>query len=163
MNQWQSNFGLFLFLFWLYHLLLKPTKLLLYIHGILTKQIWLRNQRKAFSCFFLLKWWSIFSRTFVYDTHTLEVVSDGIEFKMWIQYFECVFIIIILFSKNGVKNRLKDIFQTCLLNKVPQVLKNLSALSVRVPQCPSSALQVLEAKELYAGIDINIKGTLMQI
>ena len=56
----------------------------------------LEIKERRFPFFCLLKWWSIFSRTFVYDTHTLEVVSDGIEFKMWIQYFECVFIIIIL-------------------------------------------------------------------
>ena len=100
MDRYQSSFGLFLFLFWLYHLLLCPTKLFLYVHGILAKQLWLWNQSARFSCFFLLNWWSIFFRTFVYNTNTLEVISDAIKFEMQVKYLKCVFIIIILFS-NG--------------------------------------------------------------
>ena len=105
-------FGLFLFLFWLYHLLLDLRKLLFYIHVILTKQLWLWNQKAKFSCFFLLKWWSIFYRTFVYDKNTLEVVSNAIKLEMQIGFFKSVSITIFLFSKNGVKDRLKVIFQT---------------------------------------------------
>ena len=61
---------------------------------------------------FLFLFVEIFFRTFVYNTNTLEGLSSTIKFEMQIEYFKSVFIVLVLFSKNGVKNRLKGIFQT---------------------------------------------------
>ena len=61
---------------------------------------------------FLFLFVEIFFRTFVYNTNTLEGLSNTIKFEMQIEYFKSVFIVLVLFSKNGVKNRLKGIFQT---------------------------------------------------
>ena len=56
---------------------------------------------------FLFLFVKTFFRTFVYDTNTLEGLSNAIKFEK-----QSVFIVLVLFSKNGVKNRLKGIFQT---------------------------------------------------
>ena len=61
---------------------------------------------------FLFLFVKTFFRTFVYDTNTLEGLSNTIKFEKQIEYFKSVFIVLVLFSKNGVKNRLKGIFQT---------------------------------------------------
>ena len=61
---------------------------------------------------FLFLFVEIFFRTFVYNTNTLEGLSNTIKFEMQIEYFKSAFIVLVLFSKNGVKNRLKGIFQT---------------------------------------------------
>ena len=51
-------------------------------------------------------------RIFVYDTSTLQITLNVMKFEVQTEYFKIVFIIIIIFSKNGVKDRLKGIFQT---------------------------------------------------
>ena len=61
---------------------------------------------------FLFLFVEIMIYLFVYDTNTLEAVSNATKFETQVEYFKCVFIIIILFSKKGVKKRLKGIFLT---------------------------------------------------
>ena len=109
MDREQSNFNLFLFLFWFYHLLLHQTKLFLFHTWYPCKIIMaLRSKYDIFLFLFV----EIFFRTFVYNKNTLEGLSNTIKFEMQIEYFKSVFIVLVLFSKNGVKNRLKGIFQT---------------------------------------------------
>ena len=71
----------------------------------------LKSKRDIF-LFLFVEMMKYLFRIFVYDTSTFEIISNAMKFEVQTEYFKFVFIIIIIFSKNGVKDRLKSIFQT---------------------------------------------------